>query len=166
MIFLMVTNRGSHTLRDYLQDWAGNLATKLKVLLYENYLSWPPEVSGTYIFSTLKRLTDEQLSVFRDYADQLAKSFPNALIITNPKHALRCFDLLNVLHKTGINSFNAYPVLQVPNNVRFPVFLRLAREHNGPCSQLIPDRKALLLASLNLVVAGFRLDELLAIRVS
>jgi hypothetical protein len=163
MIYLLVTNRGSHTFRDYLQDWAGDLAAKMTLLMYENYLHWPPEASGTYIFSDLERLTDAQLAIVRDCADRLQKSIPAALIINHPKHALRRFDLLKTLHETGINSFKAYPLLQVPNNVRFPVFLRFARDHNGPCSQLIPDRNALMLATLGLAAAGFRLDELLAI---
>ncbi len=131
--------------------------------MYEDYLRWPPEVSGTYIFSDLERLTDAQVSVFRDCADRLEKSFPEALIINHPKHAMRRFELLKTLHEAGINSFKAFPLLQVPSNVRFPVFLRFARDHNGPCSELIPDRKALTLASLNLAIAGFRLDELLVI---
>ena len=65
--------------------------------------------------------------------------------------------------KPEINSFKAFPLLQLPGNVRFPVFLRFARDHNGPCSKLLPDRKALTLATLNLAAASFRLDELMVI---
>ena len=163
MIYLLVTDRGSRTIQDYLRDWADNLAAKITVLLYENYFGWPPEAPGTYIFSDLERLTDAQVLVFGNCADRLEKSFPEALIVNHPKHALRRFDLLQTLHDTGINSFKAYPLLQVPHTVRFPIFLRFARDHNGPCSQLIPDQNALMSATMKFTVAGFRLDEILAI---
>ena len=71
--------------------------------MYEDYLRWPP-VSGTYIFSDLERLTDAQVSVFRDCADRLEKSFPEALIINHPKHAMRRFKLLNVASPPGAAS--------------------------------------------------------------
>ena len=163
MIYLLVTNRGAHTFRDYLQDWAGDLASKLKLLIYEDYLRWPPEAPGTYIFSDLERLTDAQLAICRDFAEQLEKTFPKTLIINHPKHALRRFDLLKTLHGAGINSFRAYRLLQGSIDVRFPVFLRSARDHIGPRSELIPDRKALMIAALNVAAAGFRPEDILVI---
>jgi hypothetical protein len=163
MIYLLVTQRGAHTLHAYLQDWAGREAQKLSVLLYDDFPQYPALSCGTYVFTDLERLTNAQLALICDFAERLTAHFPSVRIINHPQHALRRFDLLEALHAAGINKFRAYPAVHIPENINFPVFIRFAREHTGPCSQLILDRPALLRALMRLAATGIRLDELLAV---
>jgi hypothetical protein len=163
MITFYVTQRGAHTFRDYLQDWAGDLKLILKIRLYENFLQWPAAEQGTYIFSDLERLTDEQLAIMRDHAEQLQRQFPDARILNHPQMAMRRLDLLNALHARGINAFRAFPVKALPSDMRYPLFLRIEREHQGPASRLVADANQLKIEALKLSVAGVRLDEVLAV---
>ena len=95
MIYIFATKRGSHTFRDYLADWVGDLKSIFQVRLYENFLRWPTDSHGTYIFSDLERLTDEQLAVVIDYANQLQMEFPNVRVLNHPQRTLRRRGLLN-----------------------------------------------------------------------
>ncbi|MDP2131983.1 MAG: hypothetical protein Q8J99_00060 [Sulfuritalea sp.] len=163
MIYFLVTNFGAHTFSEYIPDWAGELGPQLQVHTYESLLRWPPPVTASYIFSDLERLTHAQLEIVRDFADHLEKTLPGARILNHPQHALRRIDLLAQLHAAGINRFRAHPLTRLPADLRFPVFLRFARRHDGPCTPLLADRQALVLAAAQLALAGNRLDEILAV---
>lgn len=163
MIYLLATRRGSNTFMAYLDDWAGDLKSVFEVLLYEDFMRWPATGQGTYIFSDIERLTDEQLAVFRDYADQLQCEFPDALVLNHPLHALRRMGLLEALHAGGINTFRAYPVNALLKDIRFPVFLRKEREHAGPASPLIRDFNAFWFEALRLAVNGIRMEDMMVV---
>jgi hypothetical protein len=163
MTFLFVTKRGAHTFQAYFQDWADDRARQMTVLLYDDFPQYPALAGGTYIFTDLERLTNAQLALICDFAERLTVHFPSARIINHPQHALRRLDLLEAIHGAGINSFRAYPAVRIPEHIHFPVFLRFAREHTGPCTQLLPDRTALMFALMRLAATGVRLDELLAV---
>lgn len=163
MIYLFVTKRGSHTFNDYLNDWTGNLKSMFKVCLYEDFMRWPTLGNGTYIFTDLERLADGQLAFIRDYADQLLNEFPGARVLNHPQLALRRRELLNTLHHKGINSFRAFTVTAMPADIRYPVFFRMKREHQGPASPLLQDANSCLAEALRAAVTGVRMDEILAV---
>lgn len=163
MITLLATKRGAHTFNDYLADWTGGLRPLFELRLYEDFLNWPADRRGTYVFADLERLTDAQLVIVRDYADQLQRQHPAARVLNHPQHVLRRRSLLETLHAAGINSFRAFPILGLPADIRYPVFLRKEREHEGPASQLVGDIHALRLEALRIAIAGIRLDQILGV---
>jgi hypothetical protein len=70
------------------------------------------------------------------------------------------YELLHTLHREGINRFDAHRPDEPRADLRFPVFLRSAREHDGNLTPLLRDRGELDRA---LEAAGRPLDELLVV---
>lgn len=163
MIYLFVTARGSSIFRDYLDDWAGENRDMMEIRLYEDFLRWPDNGLGTYIFSDLERLTDEQIMLVSDFANKLEKDYPGVRILNHPERALRRLGLLNALHAAGINHFRAYPVTAMPPDARYPLFLRLEREHRGAASPPVNNAGERLTAALRLASVGVRMAEVLAV---
>lgn len=163
MIYLLVTRRGAHTFTDYLADWTGASRPIFELRIYEDFLNWPAARSGVYIFSDLERLTDAQLAIVCDHADQLQREQPTARLLNHPLRALRRRGLLDALHAAGINRFRAFPVIGLPDDIRYPIFLRKEREHEGPASRLIGDIHSLRLEALRIAIGGIRLDQILGV---
>ena len=159
MIHIFVTRFGSHTFRDYLKDWAGDVKDSLRVHFYEHPFRWPKHTTGVFIFSDLERLNPYQLEVVRQFRDRLIIHHPDCRIINDPRKALLRLELLNAMHDAGINQFNAYPVNRLPDEYRFPVFLRGARDHSGPRTSLLQEQKSVDVALHRMVMRGMRPDE-------
>lgn len=163
MIHIFVSRIGSHTFKDYLADWSGDIRDKFIVHHYENYLKWPSPQLGTYLFTDHERLSVAQLNLAIDYADQLMRRLPDVKVLNHPKHVLRRLGLLKKLSRSGINRFRAFVLADVPDDFRFPGFLRLAREHNGSASPLLKNRAELLSAAVRLLASGVEASDILAV---
>ncbi len=124
MLHFFVTKRGGHTLKFYLNDWVGELRACIAVYFYEDY-PWPEASSGTYIFTDLERLSSGQLDLAIDYAKQLRRSGVDLLILNSPEKVLRRLNLLNEMSRIGINRFRAFRLQEIPEDFRFPGFLRI-----------------------------------------
>ena len=163
LIYLLVTRRAAQTFGDYLADWAGPLSPLLEVRTYEDFSRWPEDGPGTWVFSDLERLSVGQLTVVCDFAAHLQARHPSARLLNHPARALRRLGLLKALHAAGINQFRAFSLADLPEEVRFPVFLRMAREHRGPAGPLIGDAAGLRTAMLEVAMSGAPLEDVLAV---
>jgi hypothetical protein len=116
---------------------------------------------GAWIFAGLEALTAAELRM----AHQAQCTARDAgLPVLNPAlKALRRYDLLELLHRSGRNSFRAHPADGPLGDVRYPVFVRLADEHNGSLTPLLNDRAALRRAMAYLWMRGLASRQLLVV---
>jgi len=164
MIHVFSTTRGANdTFHPYLKDWAGDLAPKIRLHVYEKLLNEPEPTPGTYIFTDIDRLTNAQMEIVCAYADELARYLPNCKILNHPSLVMNRLDLLRMLHKVGINQFNIYPIDQIPQNARYPIFLRNPNEHFGPFTDLLYNRKSVQTAYWKLLMMGINTKNIVAI---
>ncbi len=164
MIHVFATATGARdTFESYLTDWAGDLASRFHLHLYEDLVRWSGFTPGLYLFTDHERLTDRQLGIVRGAARQLAAQVPGARIANAPDRVPRRKELLDRLADSGINGYRAYPALKVPESARFPLFLRNGRDHKGPRSKLLETRSDLHRAIFDQLMHGIPEGDLLAI---
>ena len=140
MIYFFSTRRGAvHTFDPFLKDWIEELQPDVELVLYEELLINPPKGDNTFIFTDIDRLNRYQRSILKLFVDQLVAAHPGCRIINHPEKVITRFNLLRQLHKENINEFNIYPITELRNHIRFPVFLRNPNEHFGPFTELLDD---------------------------
>jgi hypothetical protein len=94
------------------------------------------------LFSDLDRLSEAELAEVIALRQRLAELRSSVTVLNDPERVLGRFALLRMLHDAGINRFNVFRVPDPlpsapPMPLRFPVFLRDAREHTGRLSDLL-----------------------------
>lgn len=162
MLHFFVTQRGAHTFGTYLNDWLAGWNDWISVHLYEDN-PWPEASSGTYIFTDLERLSNEQLELVVEYAGKLKLSGVDLRILNSPEKVLRRLGLLNEMSRSGGNRFRAFRLMEIPDDFRFPGFLRMGREHDGSASSLLENRDELNEASERLFATGADAEDVLAV---
>jgi hypothetical protein len=162
MLHFFVTRRGAHTFDTYLNDWLANWNDCFFIHIYEDY-QWPVASSGTFIFTDLERLSPGQLELAVEYAERLKLSGVDLRILNSPEKVLRRFELLNEMSRSESNRFRAFRLREMPDDFRFPGFLRMERDHNGAATSLLENRDQLNEASKRLLDTGADVDDVLAV---
>ncbi len=132
--------KGQHdreTVRDFLDTWGKVLAHRFHVVRYEELDGHLVLPRGTYAFSDLERLGSEELERAAELHQRLTEVEPPVRILNRPLRSKRRYELLDLLHRERINDFRAYRLEETWNPRRFPVFLRLENQHNGPETGLL-----------------------------
>jgi hypothetical protein len=123
----------------FLRTWGARLGERVEFVAYEALpvLREVPR-AATYVFTALERLSPEGRRATAELAERLAAG---ARVLNAPGSALARYELLRLLHERRVNPFRAYRVLETTRPERFPVFLRLENEHNGPLSPLLETQR-------------------------
>lgn len=98
---------------------------------------------ATYIFTDFDRLNFLQLELAANLYRQLQEA--GCRVLNNPAAALMRLELLRMLYRRGVNSFQAWPAEEMEDVDRFPVFLRTRAAHRGNLTDLIEDKTSLKL---------------------
>ena len=150
MICFIVARGFEVTFKPVLSD---PLAPHVSVLLYDETLRRLALTNATYIFTDLDRLSvDELIGAARLYR-RLQES--GCRVLNDPATLRKRFALLRGLYLSGFNPFNVHHADEGWSNLNFPVFIRVADQHDGPLTDLIADQAELETAIEAAVVAGF-----------
>jgi len=98
---------------------------------------------ATYILTDHDRLSAGERERLWGVCQALQAGSSAIRILNHPTRVLRRLDLLETLHKEGINDFQAYPLIGGKRPSQYPVFLRSEGEHGGEWSKLINDVETL-----------------------
>lgn len=146
MIFYLTSPRRSNTIESYLQEWGSEIADLFRVAHYDSP-PLPSEVSGSTIFADVESASPAHLR----QALSLRGVLPvHVRCLNHPAITLDRRSLLRALHDAGVNSYRAYGLDERLDGVRFPCFVRHARQHNGPATPLIWDHSQLRVALMSL----------------
>jgi hypothetical protein len=88
---------------------------------------------------------------------------PSIRLLNDPRRQFGRYELLKSLHAQKINDFDLWLANELPEDIRFPVFVRLARDHSGPKTDLIEDRPSLDRALAAMLLLGFRPEDMLVV---
>jgi hypothetical protein len=130
MIYYFVTERQAGPIRHFLETSAPPLVGRLAVVTYEMLLAGRlelPEREGSYIFTnlgTVRRMEPDARATIFALHDRLVESRGAAHVLNDPARSLLRYDLLQLLHDRGINSFNAYRTDGPLEGLRYPAFIR------------------------------------------
>jgi hypothetical protein len=146
----------------YLEFWGRNLASRVQVLHCEDVPSLAPIPAGVYICTAMDRMSPVMASRVRTFCDRL-RALDGVRLINDPARLLARFDLLAELSRAGRNDFRARRVVDDLAAVRYPVFLRDERTHDGPLSPLLRSAREVETWIGRALVLGVRLRDLLVV---
>ena len=161
MIYYITTANNTQTISSFFNTWGRALSKRVKIIPYEKLSRKNTISQGTYIFSDLDLLNENQLCFIKKIIGQAQKYPESFQILNEPFVSLNRIQLLNKLNECGINSFRCYSLIQKPQNVKFPVFIRKGKGHKGKLSDLINDEFELEEKSAEAINEGFQEDDII-----
>ena len=161
MIYQIISSDNVWTTGDFVRHWAPRLKGKFHLIPFQQLYEAERLPVGTFIFSDLERMADEQRELLAQVYEQLEPYCPPMRLLNHPLRACNRLELLSTLHKKGINSFRAFPAADVPSDLRFPVFLRIAKDHHGARSGLLQSWSELEEKLVEGLLSGWSLDQLM-----
>lgn len=162
MIHYVVTAAQEHAMRDYLDSWGGDLAKRLRIIHYEDLPGLARLERGTYILAALEYMSPAMLALVTAIHCQLAEA-EGFRFLNHPTRTLRRFELLQELERRGMNSFRAVRAGGDLTGLRYPVFLRAERSHDGAVSPLLESAREVDEAIGRALITGRRLRDLLVV---
>ncbi|MEX2207919.1 MAG: hypothetical protein WEF50_16965 [Myxococcota bacterium] len=109
---------------------------------------------GHYVFTDFDRLTSYELESACSFAAALQRQAPQARIYNHPTRVLERYPLLRKLADEGLNSFAVTRFDAGERPERYPVFIRLEDDCQGPDSPLIHDAEQFEQALASLAAQG------------
>lgn len=162
MIYHIAERDNDFTLRDFVKDWAPTIARRLQTInTYQLALATKMPL-GTYLFTDLERQPQLQLELQAQIYDQLERA-GGCQLYNHPLKSLKRFDLVRRLYDLDLNSYRAFRALEVPDDLRFPVFLRMEKDHGGSHTPLLSNWDEYEEAICRLALASRPPEEMLAI---
>ena len=122
---------------EYLEHWGRDLAdSKIRILRYEALLGETRFERGTYVFSTIEEVAPPMERFIDELALRLGEQ-PGVRVFNDPKRVLRRFELHAELWRLGRSGFRSLRAAADLSGVRYPVFIRSERSHDGALSPLL-----------------------------
>lgn len=162
MIHFLVPAAQAGGIKDYLDVFGAPLREEFRILHYEDLASQKQFPRGTYVLSALDQLNPATATLLCEIYQQL-KDTPRIRFLNNPTKTLQRFDLLTELNRRGMNEFRVARAGSDRNNLRYPVFLRNERLHEGALSPLLNSEREIRQAIGRALVQGHKLKDLLIV---
>ena len=162
MIYFVVPALQDVGIKDHLDVSGTSLREEFRVLHYEDLVHQKEFARGTYVLSALDQLNQANIDLVSEIYQQL-KDAPGFRFLNHPTKTLQRFELLSELHRRGLNDFRAVRAGADRNNLRFPVFLRNERLHEGALSPLLHSEREIRQAIGRALVQGQKLNNLLLV---
>lgn len=141
MIAFVMSEEHQYTIRTALENGAATPA--VIVLSHADFLSFERLPVANYIFVDLERLDPAAIAAAGSRLAALRRAAPEIAVLNAPQPALERLAVMTALHDAGINDFRVVPASRLPDDLRFPVFLRRLDNHDGPMTDLLADHAAL-----------------------
>ena len=154
--------RGRCGIQHYIHGrWRGRQIPPIRQADYEDVFHRDELPAGTWIFSGIEQLTPAGVRLAETVAAALTDA--GQRVLNRPGRLLSRHDLLEAMHRNGINDFRSYKPGRIPRNVRYPVFVREVEDHTGSMSDLLHNRRELALFLVWQRLRGYRKDDLLVV---
>jgi len=138
VIYYLARTGFGGTMGCYIQDWAPELRSLIRLIRYEEDIPTAQAVPhGTYIFSDLERLTESDTDLAVELWEQLSQAGPQVRLLNHPGRAMRRYDLLHALFQNGANKFDVHRLSRDVVPRQFPVFIHSKHGHEGSASELL-----------------------------
>lgn len=159
MIIFLTTAAHGYTIRRFLECSQSGLRRRVITMSYGEFLSWPTLPAGHYIFADVDRLDAAEAAAVATRIDHLAQALPQASRLNDPRRLLGRLKLLNALHASGSNAFDARLASDSIDGLRYPVFVRPLVEHTAGTTSRLRTPEELEQALQALSASGQSLDR-------
>ena len=163
MIYFFSNRGNDFGIREFVEEYAPHLGSRIRFPSYEDLPGLTRAEPGTYILSALDQLTPTGLALVAELEARLRSGGERFRVLNSPRRTLQRFDLLDALHREGLNKHGAARVRAGDATLRFPVFLREEHQHNGPLSPLLHTPADVHRAIARARVQGYAPEDLLLV---
>lgn len=166
MLTFCTTEAHRYVIEHFLRGWGKSIAGDVRVVSYGELYEVGQERARSdagqspHVFADLERLPTRACELLANYREALMGR--GARVYNHPLTYPKRYQLLKTLHERGFNRHNVYRPTEDLSEVCYPVFLRMANDHEGPRSGLIHDRDALD-RELEACMLSFGLDDALIV---
>lgn len=161
MIHFVVPEAQSFSVREYLAVWGAALASRFRIVSYDELVTLTSVDCGTWVFAAIDQLEPDACEATTQIHQQLRAA--GARVLNDPARTLVRYRLLQTLHQRGFNDFRAVRATDSLDALRFPVFLRDERSHGGPLSPLLDSPDEVQGEIGRALVRGRRMRDLIII---
>ncbi len=149
-------------LRDYLTLFGKELTQRVRIHHYEDLPRQTRFERGTYILSAIDQLHPGTVRLVEELRCRLAE-LDGTRVLNHPLRTLSRYELLEKLWGLGRNRFRAVHAAQDIRGLRYPVFLRRDRTHEGAITDLLYTPKQLDTALGHALLGGHPFHDLLVV---
>ncbi len=162
MIYFVVPEAHNRLIREYLELWGKDVASRFEVVHSETLPARRAFQRGTYVLAALDQYSSGMAALIASIHRQLSDR-DGFRFLNHPSNTLQRFDLLDTLHRMGRNDFRAVRVTDDWRALRFPVFVRDSGTHDGALSPLLRSAVEVERAIGRALVQGRQLDRLMVV---
>jgi hypothetical protein len=124
MIFYVCHRLHTYTQASFLLYYRKDMQNFFRLVPYEQAALLRSLSAGTVIWSDMDRLSEIESDTASELSLKMTLEQPLVVQLNHPRESLQRFDLLRKLFADGINNFQVHRPDALPNNIRYPVFLR------------------------------------------
>lgn len=137
MIMVFITAEHTYTWPRFLATSGQVLASQVQLIPYGSKVDVMKLPSGVAIFTDIDRLLLFQKAAAARVHQRITRERPDIRVLNSPSGSLLRYELLNLLFERGINRFAVYRADGPWTSARYPVFVRVANDHNAPRTSLL-----------------------------
>jgi len=163
VIFFVAPADQTWTMEEYLQQYGGTLADRVRITTYDDIVAQRALPLGTYIFAAIDQLTPTETEIAAQCWHELSAASPDIRLVNHPLEVIRRDELLKTCFELKRNSFRVSRAADFYRCRHFPIFIRPAREHLGSLTRLLHNRWQLAQAVGRASLVGYRLRDLLVV---
>jgi hypothetical protein len=124
MIFYVCHRLHTYTQASFLLYYRKDMQNFFRLVPYEQATLLGSLSAGTVIWSDMDRLSGVEIDAASELARKLELEQPHVVQLNHPRESFQRFDLLRKLFADGINNFQVHRPDALPDDIRYPVFLR------------------------------------------
>ena len=163
MIHYVATRYWLSVMDWFLVEWAPELEATIQRLAYPELCRKRELPRGAWIFADVERLSPAEQARAAQIWNALAEAGKGVRLLNHPVRSMRRYELLRMLHETGVNAFDVMRLDEMRRPKRYPVFVRRERDHGGDESALLAGPEELEAEIDRRVRAGQSLDGRIAV---
>lgn len=162
MIYFIVPAAGAFSIREIVNEVRPALADRFRIIHYEDLFTQNQFHTGTYVLAALDQLGPTMGQLVASLREQLT-AVAGVRILNHPQRSLQRFDLLSKLYELGRNDFRAVRAGGDFTKLRYPVFVRGERSHEGALTPLLDSPRQVKEAIGKALVQGRPFSDLLVV---
>jgi hypothetical protein len=160
LIYYVLPANSHHTMREFFSHEEPAFVNRFSVIDFEQLPAMRRFERGTYVIAGIERATPAMKELIASVCDQLDAAGASR-ILNWPRRTLGRFELLTRLYAAGKSDVRVARGNGQLDTLRYPVFIRSERAHDGNLSELLDNPSAVRAALGSLLLEGHSLNDLM-----
>lgn len=162
MIYYVLPAASHHTMDEFFSHEGPAFVDRFRVIDFEQLPKMHRFERGTYVIAGIERATPAMKELITSLCNQLDSAGGNR-ILNWPGRTMGRFELLKRLYAAGKSEVRVARGNDNLDDLRYPVFIRSERGHDGNLSGLLDNPSAVRTALGSLLLEGHSRDELMLV---